>query len=100
VQVTGVPVQVPFWHVSLVVHVFPSLQPVPLGAGGFEQVPFVHVPATWQASRAVQVTGVPVQVPFWHVSFIVHALPSLHEAPFGFAGFEQVPRAESQEPAT
>jgi hypothetical protein len=30
-----------------------------------------------------------VQLPFWHVSPVVHALPSLHVAPFCFAGFEQ-----------
>src|SRR5262252_8504015 len=39
VQTTGVPVQVPPWQLSPVVQVFPSLQVVPFGAFGFEQVP-------------------------------------------------------------
>ena len=35
----------------------------------------------------------PTQLPDWQLSVWVHALPSLHEAPFGFAGFEQMPVA-------
>ena len=47
-QLYVVPAQVPAAHVSLLVQAFPSLHPVPLGAGGFEQVPVdaSHVPAT------------------------------------------------------
>jgi len=42
----------------------------------------------------------PVQVPFSHVSVCVHALPSLHAVPLGFAGFEHWPVEVSQVPAT
>src|SRR6185436_19829229 len=79
-------VQTPAWHVSTCVHASPSLQDLPLGAAGFEQVPVagLHVPATWHWSNGVQVTGVPlVQAPAWHVSPWVHPLPSLHEVPLG-----------------
>ena len=49
----------------------------------------------------MQVTGfAPVQTPAWHVSVWVQALPSLHAVPFGALGFEQVPVAGSQVPAT
>jgi len=45
----GPAVHVPLWHVSLTVQNSPSLQLVPFGAAGLEQVPVVglHVPATW-----------------------------------------------------
>jgi hypothetical protein len=40
VHVTGLaPVHVPFWHVSVCVHAFPSLHAVPLGAVGFVHAP-------------------------------------------------------------
>ena len=41
----------------------------------------------------------PVQAPASQVSLCVQALPSLQAAPFGFAGFEQVPVLRSQVPA-
>src|SRR5438309_1069392 len=41
----------------------------------------------------------PVQTPLWQPSVCVQALPSLQEAPSGFAGFEHVPVAGSQVPA-
>ena len=49
VQVTALPEQVPFWQVSLCVQELPSLQLVPLGALGFEQLPVagLQVPAAW-----------------------------------------------------
>jgi hypothetical protein len=72
VHVTGlVPVQVPFWQVSVSVQALPSLQLVPFAATGLEHCPVVvlHVPARWHASLEVHVTGlVPVQVPFWQLS--------------------------------
>ena len=43
--------------------------------------------------------GLP-QEPFWHVSPLVQASPSLQAAPFVLAGLEQVPVAGSQVPAT
>jgi hypothetical protein len=50
VQVTGfVPVQTPFWQVSVWEQAFPSLQDVPLTFAGFEHAPVAgsQVPATW-----------------------------------------------------
>jgi hypothetical protein len=72
-------------HASVCVQALPSLQVVPSGALGFEHMPLfgLHVPATWHASLAVQVTGFePVQTPAWQVSLCVHALPSSHAVPF------------------
>ena len=43
--------------------------------------------------------GLP-QEPFWHLSPLVQASPSLQAAPFVLAGLEQVPVAGSQVPAT
>lgn len=83
-------------------HALPSSQTVPLGAFGFEQSPVLgmHVPATWQASIAVQVMGVPVtQVPERHVSPAVHLSLSSHGLPSSFAGLLHAPVAGSQVPA-
>jgi hypothetical protein len=95
VQATAFPpVQTPDWHASLCVHAFPSLHAVPFAAVGFEHVPVPgsHDPATWHASDAVQVRGVPpAQVPLWHASPSVHALPSVHAVPFVATGFEHAP---------
>src|SRR5262245_20364798 len=69
----------PVWHASVCVHAFPSLQPVPSGAAGFEHtpVPVLQTPATWHGSLAVQVTGLaPVHAPDWQESVCVHAFPS------------------------
>src|SRR5262245_8851783 len=58
------------------------------------------MPTSWHWSWAVHTTGlVPVQVPAWHVSVWVHALPSLQVAPSALTGFEHVPVAELQVPA-
>jgi len=97
------PVQTPVWHVSVCVQALPSLQAVPFGAFGFEQVPVIglQVPATWHWPLAEHVTGFePVQTPAWQVSVCVQALPSLHAVPFGAFGFEQVPVVGLQVPAT
>jgi hypothetical protein len=82
VQTTGAPpVHVPRpLQMSVVVQALPSLQEVPAGAGGVLQVPLagLQVPATWQASEAVQTVAVPpTQWPApsqW--SAVVQALPS------------------------
>ena len=53
-----------------------SLQVVPFGLIGFEQVPDVgsHVPCVWHWSGAAQTTGLaPAQTPFWQVSVRVQA---------------------------
>jgi len=42
----------------------------------------------------------PVHTPAWQVSAVVHAFPSLQVVPSAFAGFEHVPVAGSQTPAT
>jgi hypothetical protein len=85
VQVTGFdPVHVPAWQTSVSVQALPSLQDVPLGNAGFEQVPVaeLQVPAAWHWSRAVQMTRFdPMHVPDWQVSVCVHALPSLQVVP-------------------
>jgi hypothetical protein len=104
VQTTGFePVQVPAWHVSVCVQRSASLHAAPSDLLGFEQEPLagLHVPATWHWSSGVHVTGfAPVQVPAWHESVWVHALPSLHAAPFARFGFEQEPLAGLHVPAT
>src|SRR2546426_11215856 len=61
----------------------------------------LQVPASWHWSGAVQVTGLlPVQVPLSHLSVWVHASPSLHAVPSGLAGFEHMPVAGLQVPAS
>jgi hypothetical protein len=104
VHVTALePVQTPDWQESLRVHAFPSLQLVPFAAAGFEHTPVLvlHVPATWQASLAVHVTGLePVQTPDWQESLFVQAFPSLQLVPFAAARFEHTPVLVLQDPAT
>src|SRR3954463_8246787 len=98
-----VPAQAPTWHESLCVHALPSLHDAPFVFAGFEHVPFagLHTPMSWHWSLAAQTTGVPpTQAPALHVSNWVHALPSLHEAPSIFAGFEQTPVPGLQIPAS
>jgi hypothetical protein len=93
----------PLWQVSVCVQGLPSVQTVPLGALGFEHIPFagLQTPATWHWSLGVHTTGFdPVQVPIWQVSVCVHALVSLHAVPLAAFGFEQTPVAGSQTPAT
>ncbi len=41
-----------------------------------------------------------MQAPLWQVSVWVHAFPSVHDVPSAAAGFEHLPVAESQVPAT
>src|SRR4029077_19970340 len=41
-----------------------------------------HAPTVWHASGALHVTAPPaVHVPVWHVSFVSHLFPSLHDSP-------------------
>src|SRR5215831_5902036 len=93
----------PPWQVSPVVQALLSLQVVPFGAAGFEQMPVAgaHVPATWHWSDAVQTVAVPpVQAPAWQASPVVQALPSLQAVPLAAFGFEQTPLVGSQVPGT
>jgi hypothetical protein len=86
------------------VQALPSLHDVPLALAGVEHTPVAasQVPASWHWSGAAQVTGLaPVQVPAWHVSVCVQALPSLHEEPLVFGGLlEHTPVAGLQVPAS
>jgi hypothetical protein len=64
-----------------------------LGCGKF--------PATVSVTAMVaHVFGPAVQLPAWQVSELVQLLPSLHDVPFIFAGFEQVPVAGLHVPAS
>jgi hypothetical protein len=97
------PTHTPPEHVSVCVQRFPSLQVEPLALFGFEQtpVPVLQVPTSWHWSLAVQTTGFdPVQIPDWHVSVWVQALPSVHAVPLAAFGFEHVPLAGLHVPAT
>ena len=81
----------------------PSLQVEPLSFVGFEHVPVAvsQVPASWHWSSAEHWTGlVPVHVPLTHASIWVHAFPSVHAVPSVAAGWEQIPVAVSQVPAS
>src|SRR5262245_46312629 len=80
-------------HRSPPVHALWSSQAVPSGFGGLQRpVAASHTPSWWHWSGAgPQTTGFPVQVPFWQVSEVVHAAPSLHAVPFGFGGNEHRP---------
>ena len=95
VHVTGFdPVHVPPAHAYVWSHRFVPEQAVPSGAVGFEHAPLagLQVPTAWQASCAVQTTGLaPTQMPPWHESLRVQALPSLQAVPFTTAGFEHNP---------
>src|SRR5205823_2794469 len=104
VQRTGAPaLQVPAGQVSPVVHALPSSQVVPSGLAGLEQTPVagLHLPASWHWSGGAHRTGVPgAHVPLSQASPVVHASPSSHEVPFALAGFEHVPVAGLQVPAS
>src|SRR5262249_17498607 len=103
-QLTGTPPpQTPPWQVSPVVQALPSLQGVPLAAGGLEQTPVAasHVPTACHWSEAVQTMGsVPTQAPRWQESVWVQASPSLHAVPSGAGGSSQAPVAGLHVPAT
>lgn len=61
-QRIGAPmVQTPSVQMSFWVQALPSLQVLPFGAFGFEQTPVAgaQTPATWHASSAVHVFGLP-----------------------------------------
>jgi len=103
-QVTGLaPVHMPEAHRSTWVQALLSSQVVPSAAGGLVHAPVegLHVPATWQASDAVQPTGLaPTHAPATHWSTWVQAFPSLHEVPSATGMLEQTPVVGSHAPAT
>jgi hypothetical protein len=100
--VVGEP-QAPFWQVSPLVQALTSSHAAPLALFGLVQmpVPGSQAPARWHWSIAEQVVvavGEP-QEPFWQVSPLVQALPSLQTVPLALFGLLQVPVAGSQLPA-
>jgi hypothetical protein len=105
-HVTGfAPTQLPFWQVSVCVHMLPSEQVVPFVAFvGAEHVPVDgwHVPATLHAAAAGHTTGLdPTQVPLMHLSVCVHPSPSEQVVPsVAFVGVEQTPVVVLHVPAT
>src|SRR5437867_2897287 len=105
VQTTGLaPTQLPFWQVSVCVQALPSLQAVLLVLFvGAEHTPVagLQVPGSWHWF-AVQTTGLaPTQLPFWHVSVCVQALPSLQVALLvALPGSEHTPVAGLQVPGS
>jgi hypothetical protein len=68
---------------------------------GLEHMPVEasHAPASWQSSIGVQMTAVPEQTPFWHVSFVTQRFPVLQGVPLSAFGLEHAPVAGSQVPA-
>src|SRR2546427_279525 len=104
VQTTGLlPVQSPLWQVSVCGQAVASGQGVAFGGGGFEQEPVagLQVPAVWHWWEAGQTTGLaPVHTPLSQVSVWVQPSPSLQAVPLALGGFEHVPLAGSQLPAT
>src|SRR5439155_949837 len=79
-QLTGEPVQMPAAQVSSWVHALPSLHAAPVFGACWHPCCASHVSFV-QTSPSSQLTGEPVQTPAAHLSFWVHALPSLHAAP-------------------
>ena len=80
---------------------FLSSHAAPSTFAGEEQTPLTgsHTPASWHWSNGAHARGFPpLQMPVTHVSICVQALPSLHTAPSGLAGLEQVPVAGSHVP--
>jgi hypothetical protein len=61
------------------------LQLPPLHVPGLEKVRSVVDETHVAAGGALHVLGVPTHAPLAHVSPVVHALPSSHEAPLAYA---------------
>ena len=95
----GPPMQMPFEHVSFVVHALPSSHDAVLlvcthpDEGSHE--------SSVQPLLSLQFGGVlPVQTPAVQTSTVVQALPSLHVVPLGLFGFEHWPVDGSHVPAS
>src|SRR4029453_18329564 len=97
------PVHAPAWQVSVCVQRLSSLHGVPSGLGAFTHRPVEgsQTAASWHASPGVEqvIAWPPSQTPAWQASSKVQKLPSLHDEPSGFAGFEHMPVDGSQTPA-
>lgn len=74
--------QKPFWHVSVPLQALPSPQPVPLATGGKAQpLPGLQLSCV-QGLPSLQFGAPPrLQLPFWHVSAPLQALPSVQLVP-------------------
>src|SRR5262249_34970930 len=97
------PMQSPAWQVSDCGQAQASGHALLSALSGFEHVPLAgsQTPATWHWSSAVQTTGfVPTHAPASQASDCVQALASVHALPSALFGFEQIPLAGSQTPAT
>jgi len=70
--------------------------PLPVQAVPLGRLHSPGLPVVQQMLGALQTTAVPVQVPFWQVSPLVQALPSLQVVPFGLFCSTQLPVAGSQ----
>jgi hypothetical protein len=68
---------------------------------GLLQVPVAEsqVPGRWQMSRAVQTTGVVVQLPAAHVSMVQGSLSASHAVPSALGAASQRPAAWLQTPS-
>jgi hypothetical protein len=87
-------------HVSVPLHALLSPHDVPGVTGVCVTPPAgVHPSVVHGLPSSTGTTPVPLHVPPWHLSIGVHALPSLHVVPSGFAGFEQTPVVVLQVPA-
>lgn len=94
------PTHCPVWQVSGPVHAFPSSQATLFALVGLEQVPVrvSQMPTVWHWSNAEHTTLLePTHTPPWHVSVLVHKLPSEHGAPSDTTGFVH-PDAGTQTP--
>ena len=79
-HILPVPTHLPAAHVSLAVQSLPSLQAPPLMAACWQPSVESHVSLV-QPSLSSQLAGdPPTQVPFEHLSTVVHASPSEHVA--------------------
>ena len=98
------PTQMPAWQASVCVQALPSSQVLPSALTGLSHMPVVgsQVPASWQASSAVQVKATPLltQLPAAQWSPTVQALLSVHSEPSGVGGFVKTPVAGSQRPSS
>ena len=98
---------VPDWQtpapsqVSPPLHRSASLQAVPAATGVWTTPPSGEHESAVQGLPSSMATGVPPpHAPVEQLSATVHALPSSHEAPSAFGGFEQMPVAGAHVPAS
>jgi hypothetical protein len=98
---TAAPLQEPAWQTSLLVQLLPSEQVVPSALLVVPQAPSagLQTPTLHGLVEGQVLALPPEQVPDWHVSVCVQALPSLQAVPFARAAYEHVPLTLLQTPA-